>query len=158
MQEEWKKEQDLVIQLQDDIQFKEEQLQNAIKTNTIQRNMIDVLKADLNDCQDKMDSVSPVEEKVKRFSAEETLNNGLIRIEELERLLLERTESLEECKEAFDALKQENKELQQENCIIASELGEAQRLMDVLYDKIEEQERLIQTLGAEVENKFALEA
>ena len=54
-----------------------------------------------------MDTVTHVSEKVKkRTSAEETLKNGLLQIEELEQLLLERTEVLEESKEACEVLEQ----------------------------------------------------
>ena len=35
MQEEWKKEQELVLQLESDIQFKEDQLQKSLKANTV---------------------------------------------------------------------------------------------------------------------------
>ena len=38
------------------------------------------------------------------------------------------------------------------------ELDEAQRLLDEQDDKIEEQEKLIQTLGEEVKTKEALQA
>ena len=48
MQENWKREQDLVIQLESDVQFKEDQLQKAIDANAMQKGMIDMLTADLN--------------------------------------------------------------------------------------------------------------
>ena len=47
------------------------------------------------------------ESEIKNFvfpSKEENQDDGSLRKEELEKLLLERTETLEECKEAFDTL------------------------------------------------------
>ena len=62
----------------------------------------------------------------------------MLRIEELENLLLERTESLEENKEALETILHENRELKQENEIMADELVQAQNLLEALNDKIEE--------------------
>ena len=49
--------------------------------------------------------------KVNINFKEDTLNSGSLKIEELERLLLERTESLDESKEAFEQVLFENREL-----------------------------------------------
>ena len=59
MQEEWKKEQELVLQLESDIQFKEDQLQKSLKANTVQKSMIQMLKEEINDFQDKMEGMTP---------------------------------------------------------------------------------------------------
>ena len=83
-------------------------------------------------------------EGVKKFAfpvvkeEPETQDDGSLRKEELEKLLLERTETLEECKDAFDALQQEVLDLQNENDNMAAELINAQKLFDELETRIAE--------------------
>ena len=48
--------------------------------------------------------------------------------------------------------------MSKENNLMTLELDEAQRLLDEQDDKIEEQEKLIHTLGEEVKTKEALQA
>ena len=82
---------------------------------------------------------------------------GSLRIQELERLLLERQEELEESREELVSLKQGLDEIIEENKNMYQDLSIAQKLIEEKDDKINEQEILILTLGEEVKGKEALQ-
>ena len=82
---------------------------------------------------------------------------GSLRIQELERLLLERQEELEESREELVSLKQGLEEIIEENKNMYQDLTIAQKVIEEKDDKINEQEILILTLGEEVKGKEALQ-
>ena len=82
---------------------------------------------------------------------------GSLRIQELERLLLERQEELEESREELVSLKQGLDEIIEENKNMYQDLTIAQKVIEEKDDKINEQEILILTLGEEVKGKEALQ-
>ena len=80
--------------------------------------MINVLKSNISDFRDKVTDMTPRREKYKQKSSSSSTfpspvetkeeppdNKALLRIEELERLLLEKIEAHEESKDAFNKLK-----------------------------------------------------
>ena len=59
MSDNWKREQNIVLELENDVKFKEEQLVKAYDANHMQKNMIDLLNADLTFCKNKMTNMTP---------------------------------------------------------------------------------------------------
>ena len=80
------------------------------------------MTAELNDLKEEIKNLTPRKTK-QSFKGkldladmeEESPTDGSLNRKELERLLLERTEESEECKDAFYTLQQEATELQQES-------------------------------------------
>ena len=60
-------------------------------------------------------SARNAEKKSFDFTPKDVKNDGALDTKELEKLILERTEELDELKEAFEALDAENNELRQQN-------------------------------------------
>ena len=108
MREDWKREQMLVIQLGNDIEFKENQIQEALEEKTIFKAQIVQLKSETSNLKAKLRDItnnSAMEDR--QFSpSKETMNDGSLSRQKLESLLLERQEELEERNEELDAMKQ----------------------------------------------------
>ena len=58
MTEEWKKEQELVIELERENQLKHEELTSSLKINSGLKNMIEALKSDITSFKDQIDNVN----------------------------------------------------------------------------------------------------
>ena len=159
MREDWKREQVLVRQLENDLVFKENLLQETTELKFAQKNQIESLNNDvihLNAKIRELSNRSVKEDKLTRPSSDQ-LHVGSLRIQELERLLLERQEELEESREELFSMKQGLEEIIEENKNMYQDLSIAQKVIQEKDEKINEQEVLILTLGEEVKGKEALQ-
>lgn len=66
MQLDWKKEQDVTLQLENDLTFKEDQLQLAHEANQRLQGTIDTLNAEAALLKDKMKGMAPKEQKLRK--------------------------------------------------------------------------------------------
>ena len=125
MKEEWKKEQELVVELERENRAKHEELANSLRVNSGLKNMIEALKSDITCFKNQIDSAAIKKTQSKSKAKEEAITIGLSKIEELDALLLERTEQLEDCKERLESARSDNAKLIEENDLITNELCEA---------------------------------
>ena len=161
MKEDWKREQSLVLQLENDIIFKESLLQDASEVKLAQKNQIDKLNYDLNTLNANMSDLNTKKSTTESRNInnlQDQLNDGTLQRQELERLLLERQEELDECKEELFSMKQGLEEIIEENRNMYQDLNMAQRVIEEKDQKITEQDLLILTLGEEVKEKKVLQA
>ena len=77
MTEEWKKEQELVIELERENQFKHEELTNSLKINSGLKSMIEALKSDITSFKDQIDNVNQQTKHQRSRVNDETVTFGL---------------------------------------------------------------------------------
>ena len=91
MQEDWKREQSLVLQLENDVQFKDNQILEAFEASAQQRSMIEALNAEIQGLRNKITGMVPrATKKVKRPAAKgkKISPAGSLSSKKLEELLL----------------------------------------------------------------------
>ena len=77
MTEEWKKEQELVIELERENQLKHEELTSSLKINSGLKNMIEALKSDITSFKDQIDNVNQQTKHQRSRVKDETITFGL---------------------------------------------------------------------------------
>ena len=103
MQGDWKREQELVKQLEKDLKFKEEQLTRTQEANAGQASVMNSLQSEIRKQKATIDTlqlrqstvVTPRHKKID-ISEMEMLNKAAQNQEELEKLLAQRTEELDQ--------------------------------------------------------------
>ena len=154
MTETWKNEQQMVVQLKKDLEFKDEQLIRTQEANQMQRNMIGNLQEDLRMKQQEMKNMTPRGKNqrnsgnskfdfsgVERSEKQITQNNALIK--ELEDKLVERTDEFEEISDRYKALQEQAKLFQENYDQIEADYGDALQRLEEYEITFNEQEDLI---------------
>ena len=105
MTEEWKKEQELVIQLESENQALHEELSQSKRANSGLKNMIEALKSDNTSYKNQIENENSKKDSQRSRNQVDTITFGLQKIEELDHLLLARTERFEDCRERLEFAK-----------------------------------------------------